>query len=155
MSNPYAGFTDSTDVVTKYILDKLSASAATLGADPRKSFYYGDQVLVPTTPAFCVIPGPETSQYDGVGGRPVIITFQTFVMVYAYKVQDVQLNMRTALQLATTVKHIIHPDVRLGGNVIDCFCSNVDPGYAVRRGDLIAAARMTFRSRSKVVLNPT
>jgi hypothetical protein len=153
MPNPYASFTDSVDVITKYILDKLIANASTLGADPRKGFYYGDQQLVPITPAFCVIPGPESSQYDGVGGRPVMITFQTFVMVYAYKVQDVQLNMRTAMQLAVSVKHIIHPDVRLGGNVIDCFCSNVDPGYAVRRGDLVAAARMTFRSRSKVLLN--
>jgi hypothetical protein len=155
MSNPYAGFTDSVDVVTQTILDKLIANASTLDVtDVNKSFFYGEQELLPTTPGFCVVPGPESSQYDGVAGRPVVITFMTFVMVYAYKVQDVQQNTKTAMQLATAVKGVIHPDVRLGGIVIDCFCSNVEPGYAIKRGDLIAAARLTFQSRSKVLLNP-
>jgi hypothetical protein len=153
MAPPY-GFTDSTDVVATYILDLLVSQAATLGVDPQKGYYFGEQDLIPTSPVICVVPGPESSEYDGVGGRPVVVTFQTYVMVYVDKIQDIQVSTHSAMQLATAVKRVVHPDTRLGGNVIDCFCANVEPGYAVRRATLMAAARLTFRSRSKVLLNP-
>lgn len=151
---PSYGFTDSTDVVASYILDKLIANSSTLNVDPQKGYYFGEQDLIPTSPAICVVPGTETSVYDGVGGVPVIITFLTYVMVYVDKVQDIQVSTHGAMQLAALVKRVIHPDTRLGGNVLDCFCSNMEPGYAIRRNSLMAAARLTFRSRSKVLLNP-
>lgn len=153
MAPPY-GFTDSIDVVSTYILDLLVSEASTLGVDPQKGYYYGEQDLIPTSPTICVVPGPESSEYNGVGGRPVLITFQTYVMVYVDKIQDIQISTHSAMQLAAAVKRAIHSDVKLGGNVLDCFCANAEPGYAVRRTSLMAAARLTFRSRSKVLLNP-
>jgi hypothetical protein len=79
--------------------------------------------------------------------------FQTFIMVYYGKIQDAQQNTHQSLILANTIKHLFNQDFTLGGNVIDTFCSNIDPGVAVRMGALMDATRMAYRSRSKVTLN--
>lgn len=151
---PYDSFTDSLDVVASYILTLLKASASTLGVDSSRGFYFGEQELLPTTPCISVVPGPETDVYDGVGGRPVMITFLTYVLLYVEVVRDIQLNTHQAAQLTTLVKHVVHADKNLGGNVLDCLCIQVEPGYALKKGSLAAAARLTFRSRAKKILNP-
>lgn len=151
---PYDAFTDSSDVVATYILNLLQSSASTLGIDPERGFYFGEQDLLPTSPAICVLPAPETSAYAGAGGRPVMIQFQTYVMVYVDIIRDVQLNTHQATQLTTAIKHVVHADKNLGGNVLDCYCVQVEPGYALKKGALMAAARMNFRSKAKKILNP-
>lgn len=154
MPTPYDSYTDSIDVVASYILSLLEASASTLGVDSARGFYYGEQELIPTTPGICVVPGPETDVYDGVGGRPVMITFLTYVVLYVDVLRDIQINTHQATQLATLVKRVVHADKNLGGNVLDCLCIQVEPGYALKKGSLMAAARLTFRSRAKKILNP-
>jgi hypothetical protein len=158
MVAPY-GFTDSTEVVANYLYTQLGlpANMATFtdaGGTAIQAAWYGDDTqLLPTTPCLSIIPGPENSSYNGVGGRPVLMTFTTFVMVYYAKIQDQQQNVHGALAIANKVKRFVNTDISLGGNVLDCFCSAVDPGVAVRNGALIEAARMTFTSRAKVNLN--
>ena len=154
MPTPYDAYTDSIDVVASYILSLLKASATTLGVEPARGFYYGEQELIPTTPGICVVPGAEADVYDGVGGRPVMITFLTYVVLYVDVLQDIQLNTHQAAQLSTLVKHVVHADKNLGGNVLDCLCIQVEPGYALKKGSLMAASRLTFRSRAKKILNP-
>ncbi len=157
MPNPYTT-TDSTEVVANYIYTQLLANMATLqdaGGTAVQAVWYGDDSsLMPTTPCLTVIPGPESSQYQGVGGRPVMMTFTTFVMVYYGKLQDQQANVHGSLQIAKAIKSFIHSNITLGGNVIDCLCTAAEPGVAVRNGAMIDATRMTFTSRSKVLLNP-
>jgi hypothetical protein len=155
MPNPYAGYADATEVVANYLLNMITVGASALGVDPTKGVWYGDQTLLPTTPLLCVIPGPEAAVPQGAGGRPMQMTFTTFVMVYYGKVQDQQLNIHASLTLANAVKRLVHTDPFLGGNVINCYCSAVDPGIAAKGGALIDATRMAFQSRSKVVLNPS
>lgn len=154
MPTPYDAYTDSTDVVASYILSLLQAGASTLGVDASRGFYYGEQELLPTSPCISVVPGPEVSAYDGVGGRPVMITYQTYVMIYVDVLRDIQLNTHAAMQLGTLVKHVVHADKTLGGNVLDCFCAQVEPGYALKKGTLMAASRLNFRSKAKKILNP-
>lgn len=160
MPNPYAAYTDSNEFVANYLYQKFLANAGPSGfnlggvAQGQPGVWYGDTSgLLPSTPLLCVIPGPEQSVYQGVGGRPVLMTFTTFVMVYYGKVQDQQANVHASLTLANAVKRFVNPDITLGGNAIDCMCAAIDPGVAVKGGALIDASRMTFRTRSKVTLN--
>ncbi|SRR5216684_1021477 len=155
MPNPYAAYTDSTEFVANYVLNAIKAGAATLGlTDAVNQVWYGDQVLLPETPAVCVVPGPETDTPNGAGGRPVRIDFRTFVMVYYGKVQDQQLNVHASLGLANQIKRLMNADPTLGGNAIDAYFSNIDPGVSAKQGGLMDATRMTLLTKSKVVLNP-
>jgi hypothetical protein len=160
MPTPYSAYTGSTEFVANYLYTKLLANAGPSGfnlggvANGQAGVWYGDTSgLLPATPMMCVIPGPTSSVYNGVGGRPVLKTFTTFVMVYYGKVQDQQANVHASLTLADAVEKFVNPDITLGGNVIDCMCAAVEPGVAVKGGALIDATRMTFRTRSKVTLN--
>lgn len=156
MPTPYAGYVDSTEAVTTYLYNILLTNASALGVDSSTGVFYGDQMLLPTTPALCVVPGPETGMPNGAGGRPMLMVFLTYVMVYYEKIQDIQLNTHASLVLANTVKRLIHQDPTLGNTVINCYCSGVEPGVAVKGPgrSLMDASRMVFNSRSKVVLNP-
>lgn len=164
MGTPYSAYVDSVEDVANYLYDTmLSNKTAFQYTDPSSSttyvvqdVWYGDQSgLIPHLPCLCVVPGPEASQYNGVGGRPVMMTFQTFVMVYFGKIiGDHQLNVHASLSLARTIKRFMNQDVTLGGTVIDSFCSAIDPGVAIRGGAMIDTSRMQFTARSKVLLNP-
>jgi hypothetical protein len=145
---PYST-TDSNEVVASYVLGLIQGAATANGI---KGVWYGDQRKVPQTPTVCVVPGPETSTYNGVGGRPVMKVFTTYVMVYFSKVQDNQANIHGSLTLAQALARVIHADGTLGGNVIDVLVTNLDPGIAFKTGSLMDASRLTLRSRSKVVL---
>jgi len=161
MPSPYAGYADATETITNYFYTAVVGNAASLGLPvvgvktdgTPNSVWYGDQTILPVTPAVCVVPGPEQSVYNGVGGRPVMMTFTTFLVVYFGKIQDAQQNTHQALALANTIKRFFNIDITLGGNAIDTMCAAVDPGVGIKQGALIDAARMTFRTRSKVTLN--
>jgi hypothetical protein len=162
MPNPYAAYTGSIEVLNNYIFNKLLSNAGPSGFNlggvatgNQPGVWYGDvSGLLPSTPVICLVPGPETSVYNGVGGRPVLKTFQTFVMVYYGKIQDQQQNVHASLTLAEQVELFMNSDITLGGIAIDCLCTAKQPGVAVKGGALIDATRLTFRSRTKVLLNP-
>lgn len=158
MVAPY-GMTDSTEVVANYLFTQLSnptnmATFLDTGGNPVLQVWYGDDSqLLPQTPCLSVLPGPESSSYNGVGGRPVLMTFTTFVMVYCSRILEQQANVHNSLTIANTVKRYVNTIITLGGNVLDIHCSSIDPGVAVRNGEMMDASRMTFTSRSKVNLN--
>jgi hypothetical protein len=155
MSSPYAQYSNSIEVVSNYLLTLLQSNATALSVDPTRGFLYGDQSgLLPVTPMLCVVPGPRTSSYNGIGGRPVLSTFQTFVMVYYGKLQDLQQNVHASLTLANQVENVVNADPTLGGHAIDCLCSDQTPGVSMKGGALVDTTRMVFRTRAKVALNP-
>ncbi len=158
MSTPYSTLADSTEVVGNYVLTQLKNNAVQFtdaNGNAVQDVWYGDMSgLLPHMPCLCVIPGPERSVYNGVGGRPVLMQFLTYVMVYAGQIIDMQQNVHASLTIANKIKRFMNTDVRLGGNVIDCFCSAIEPGVAVRGTAYIDATRMAFQSRTKTLLNP-
>ena len=155
--SPYTGLTDSTEVIANYLYTQLQANMSSFtdsSGNAAQDVWYGDDsYLLPRTPALCVVPGPEVSVYNGVGGRPVMMTFTTFVMVYYGKLQDHQLNVHGSLTIANSIKRFINADVTLGGNAIDSFVAAIDPGVAIKGGAMLDTTRMTFKTRSKVTLN--
>jgi len=143
--------TDDNEVVASYIFNLIKTNASALGL---KTVLYGDHDLIPHTPAVCVVPGPESTIYNGVGGRPVMITFETYALVIYNKLQDIQANLHSCGTLATQVKRLVHTDPMLGippnQLVIDCMCTDNEPGIVIKGGQLSPANRLTFSSRSKV-----
>jgi hypothetical protein len=145
-----AALTDSSEVVANYIYDKLNdpTNKTALGVI---DVWYGDQTLLPHTPALCVYPGSKKREFQGATFR-TMNTIETYVMVYFGKIQDVQQNLHLATALAESVETLVHSDLRLGGNVIAVLCTSNEPGVINRNGIWITGARLTFESISKTTL---
>jgi hypothetical protein len=142
--------TDSSEVVATYIYNKLNdpTNKANLAVS---SVWYGDQQLLPTTPAVCVVPGEKRREFQGATFR-TLNDIQTYVLVYFGKIQDIQANLHSAMQLAEAIELLVHQDLLLGGNVISCLCNIIDPGVISKGGVWVMGARMTFQSVSKTTL---
>lgn len=142
--------TDSAEVVATYITNKLSdpTNMANLGL---QSVWYGDQHLLPKTPAACIVPGEKRREFQGATFR-TLNDIQTYVLVYFGKIQDIQQNLHSAMQLAEAIELLVHQDLLLGGNVISCLCNIIDPGVINKGGVWVMGARMTFQSMSKTTL---
>jgi hypothetical protein len=163
MPSPYAGLTDDSEVVANYLLNAFTGAMSTFTDNgnpptPIQAIWYGNQTsLLPTTPCMTIVPGPQSSAYNGIGARPVLMTFQTFALVYYGKIQDVQLNTHASLTIANKVKRFQNTLGNFGGLVIDCMCTAVDPGVAFLGtagiGALYDTTRLTFVARTKVTLD--
>lgn len=142
--------TDSSEAVANYIYTKLNdpTNKTNLGVS---STWYGDQTLVPDTPAVCVAPGPKKREFQGATFR-TLNTFETYVWVYFAKIQDIQQNLHGATQLADDIETLIHGDLTLGGNVIAVICTQNEPGVINKGGVWVMGARLTFESMSKTTL---
>jgi hypothetical protein len=139
--------TDSTETIANYIYTKikLPANMTSLGLS---SVWYGDQELLPVTPAVCVSPGPKQREFQGATFR-TLNTIETYALVYYGKIQDIQVNLHSATTLADSIETLIHSDLTLGGNVIAVLCTQNEPGVINKAGVWVMGARLTFQSTSK------
>lgn len=139
--------TDSSDVIATYIYNKLNnpTNKTALGA---QDVWYGDQELLPHTPAICVNPGTKKREFQGATYR-TLNTIETYVMVYFGKYQDVQTNLHGATQMADAIETLVHSDLLLGGNVIAVLCVQDEPGMVNKAGVWMLGARLTFESMTK------
>lgn len=137
--------TRSEEVVASYILGLLQNAPVDLGI---QQVFYGDQTLLPKTPAVCVAPGNKTRSWSGATLRTENM-FETYVFVYYGKIQDVQLNTHAAQTLADAVEDLVMADIKLGGIVIWTLCTQNEPGMISKQGSLMIGNRLTFQSMSK------
>jgi hypothetical protein len=148
--------TDSSEVIATYVTDLLIANKAGFPT-PVEDVWYGDQILLPHTPALCVMPGVKTREYQGASLR-TLNTIETLVFVYFDKLIDVQENLHGCSALADAVELMIQTnngsDNTLGGIVTSVLCQQNEPGTTVKQGALMMAARLSFRSTSKTMLLP-
>jgi hypothetical protein len=142
--------TDSSEVIATYIYTKLNnpTNKTALGL---VDVWYGDQDLLPHTPAACVAPGTKQRQFQGATFR-TLNTLTTYILVYYGKIQDVQQNLHSATSLADNIETLIHSDLLLGGNVVSVLCTQNEPGMISKAGALLMGARMTFESQSYTTL---
>lgn len=150
--------TDSVDVVTQYIIDKIKAACiandivtstnVALAAD---DVYYGDQEKFPRTPSVCVDPGNRQRALQGVSYR-TDNNFTIYILVYHAMLQDNQVTRKEVQQLAEAIETLLHADPTLGGNVIHSFCSLNESGYVYRNSTMYRTNRMTFEPYSKTRL---
>lgn len=111
--------TDRSEVVASYIYNMMLAQKATLSV---ADVWYGDQSLIPRMPALCVSPGNKKREFQGATFR-TLNTFETYILVYFGKIQDVQQNLHASTDLADSIETVVHSDLRLGGNVISVICT--------------------------------
>lgn len=137
--------TDSSEVIATYVYDMVSAAKSDLGL---QDVWYGDQELLPHTPAACVIPGNKRREFAGASYR-TMNTFETYVLIYYGKIQDIQANLHASTAIADSVETLVHSDLTLGGNVISVICTQDEPGMVTKSGVLMVGARLTFESQSK------
>jgi hypothetical protein len=143
--------TDSSEVVANYIFGILQGVADTFSPESIQDVFYGDQSLLPKTPAVCVVPGVKNREFQGAS-LCTLNTFVTYVYLYYEKLQDAQLNVHGCTALADAIEKFVHADFKLGGNVVYVICEQNEPGIATKQGDLVMAARLQFRSMSKTML---
>lgn len=142
--------TDSAEVIANYIYQKLldPTNMTNLGL---QATWYGDQQLLPTTPAVCVAPGNKKREFQGATYR-TLNEIETYVWVYYGKIQDAQQNLHAATALAEGIETLVHSDLKLGGNVISVLCTQNEPGMINKMGVWMMGARLTFASMSKTTL---
>jgi hypothetical protein len=140
--------TASAEVVATAIKAAIDAHMASLGIE---ATYYGDQTILPVTPAVCITPGNKSRGFQGAS-LMTENTFESYVFVYFGKVQDVQQNLHSAQTLADAIEPIVQADMTLGGIVIWTICTQNEPGIINKQGSLLMGNRMTFQSYSKTRL---
>jgi hypothetical protein len=115
--------------------------------------WFGDQNLLPQTPAACVI----MSEWDRMlVGEPrrVDQTTNVFVVIYHNAVQDTQANELEVNQLAERVAKFIDDDSTCGGLVIHSFVTRYEPGYrTLGQNNKYRSTRLTWTGLSRFSLN--
>lgn len=148
--------TDSVDVITQYVIDKLRANASLLKTSTNiavdaQDIYYGDQEKFPRTPSVCVDPGNRQRTLQGVSFR-TDNAFTIYILVYHARIQDNQITRKEAQQISEAIETLLHQDPQLGGNVVHSFCSLNESGYVYRTGTMYRTNRITFEPYSKTRL---
>lgn len=143
--------TEYTSVVAKAIFDKLLLNIDTLKL---QDVLYGNQLMIPRSPAVVVTPGPKRRDLVGVqgpGGR-THNTLVVYVDVLDSKVDDETTQRLILDQTAETIERKIHEDVTLGGIIIHGFFKVWNPGETFIQGGMFRTVRMTFEGQSRTLL---
>ncbi len=139
--------TENFSVVATYIQDLLAETESLQLTD----VFYGDQELIPRTPAACVESGLYSRQYAGVPLRTeneIIVN----ILVYFAKIQDVQVTRLQCDQKAEDIMRVLHANVTMGGLVINGWVSSIEPGYSMRNKVLMRSARITWTGKTKTMV---
>jgi hypothetical protein len=151
MTSPYADTVHGKlTVLCDYVFDRLTANKVDIGTGIEDVFY-GDQTMIPRTPALCLEPDGKKRELQGVPRRTENM-YTMYIILYVSKVDDTQANARDALVLAEAVEDFLHADPTLDDRVIHSFCTEVEPGYRTRQGTRYRACRITFQAINKTVL---
>ena len=151
--------TDSLDLVTQYIVDKIVTAAAAgaiksadnLAVLTPGNVFYGDQVKYPATPAIAVEPGGRPRTLMEVSYRTEN-NFSVFIMCYHAGIQDNQLTRKQIQQISEGIETLIHQDPQFGGLLVHGFCENNDSGYVYRQSTMYRTNRISFSGYSKTRL---
>lgn len=140
--------TDSLETFAVTIQSLIEARQSDLGI---ADVWYGEQTKLPRTPSVEVITGQKTRNLAGAPRR-ISNLFECFVMIEAGQVQDTQLNLHLAGQLAESIETILHADPTLGGIVINALVVRTEFGVAERSKTEYRAARLTIQAESRTLL---
>lgn len=142
---------DPTDSLVTYALTIQNLIAAAQTDLAISDIWYGEQTKIPRTPAVEVITGQKVRNPAGAPRR-VENLFECFVLVQAGQVQDAQLNLRLAEQLAESIETILHTDPTLGGIVFNNTVVRIESGVSTRSKTEFRAARLTVQAKSLTLL---
>jgi hypothetical protein len=140
--------TDSLVVVSEYLFDLITQNKTPLGL---QDIYYGDQALIPRTPALCVESDTKTREIDGAPRR-TLVQLNTFLILYHSPVKDIQKTRKDVDILAEAVETLVHADAQMNHLVIHSLVTTMQSGYAMKTGTQIRSCRLTVQATSQVLL---
>lgn len=142
--------------IVQAVYDLLVAAAPSLGIASNNGVYdvyYGDQVNVPRTPAICVEPAAMRRELQGASNPPRMLnSFNVLIMVYLQELGGIQKLNKDKDLLLDKIQDALHADYTLGGKVLFGYCSDIDPGYAVRSNVLMRCGKISFTATNKSFL---
>lgn len=132
--------------VADYLKNALEA-ATQLGFE---DVFFGDQEMIPRTPAVAVDPSDMQRDLAGVAtGGMTLNTMTVYVYIYHGPLQSPQITRRECDQLAEAVMEQLHKDLQLGGLVIHGYCTSLESGAASRGSVMLRTHRITWQGISK------
>lgn len=153
MASPVSPHTHKSTVLAKAIEQKLVDNMGTLGL---LDVLYGDQLMLPKSPAAVVTPGVKNRPLMGVsapGGR-VENRMTVFIDVLSQDALSSEADARLQLQqLAEDVEDTLHEDVTMGGIIIHGYVNIWDPGTTFIQASKFRTVRMTYIGISKTYLS--
>lgn len=127
----------------------LEANKVTLGL---QDVWYGDQALVPRTPAVAVEPGTKDVQLNNAFRRPEA-EMTVYILVYHATFGSPQDNRRDADLLAEEIEDLLNNQNQMSGLVIHSYVSRVESGYATKNNTMMRSTRLTFTGLTKYQLS--
>lgn len=151
--------TDSILVVADRVYTILNAVKGTLtyGSITLQDVWFGDQLLLPRTPALCVQPGIMRRPLAGVPAQTENM-IDTTLLLYHAKVDEQQTALRETIGLAEVIEKYLHINhlqlLNASGDRLTThsFVTEKDPGYVYRSGTLYHAVQMNWYSLTKTRL---
>ena len=110
--------------------------------------FYGDQVLIPRTPAVCIEPTQKQREYAGVP-YATQNTLEVALLIYFCVLGNSQEARMDCDALAEKIEAKLHLDKQLGGLVIQGHCTQIESGYAQKNNVVIVTSRILWQGLSK------
>jgi len=141
--------TGSTKAFAKAVQTLLETNQVALGIE---QIFFGDQTRIAKTPTVCVEMGDkDVSLVSAFRGAEADIS--CYVIAYLAVFGSPQDNAEEAGDLADAIETVLHEDAQLGGLVLHCYVSRVEPGYATKGNSIMRAVRLTFKGQTKYQLS--
>jgi len=130
------------------LIAKLQENAVQLGLE---DVWYGEQDLIPRTPAVCVEPVDIDRTWSGTSTQTEN-KFQVHIILYVSTLKGAQTMRRETDKLAEQIADLINSDVNLGGLVLIGFVDKIEAGYNIKQGKLMWSSRLTWSALNKTFL---
>jgi hypothetical protein len=131
-----------------YVVTLLTTNKTVLGL---QDVYYGDQDLLPRSPAVCVEPNSKKQELNGAPRR-VRIELSVYVIIYVGAIATNQANRHASDELSEAVEAVLHADSQCGDRVIHSMVTENASGWSTKGGTPIRASRLNFEALSQAQL---
>lgn len=155
MTSPYALSDSTLEIAERFaqILDEVKETFFI------KDVWFGDQAMIPHTPAICVEPGVERRLLEGIPDMTRMEIDTTFLVYHSIVGREQQQAKKDSIAFAKNIQHYLHANhlilMSKDGTrqlTIHSFCTDFDPGYSYKPRTLYNAVQMTWTNITKVSL---
>jgi hypothetical protein len=142
---PTSSLVDVTDAIVTLL---KGPTAASLGL---KDVWYGDDDLIPNTPAINVTGNNKNTELAGTG-HLVYTNHTVYLTVFHSRLDAPQVTRRESDLLAEEVEALLHSDPTLGGLIIFGYVSALETGVASRGQVIMRSSRLTWTGQTRTRL---
>jgi hypothetical protein len=143
-------YSKNLSTITRAIYDLVEADKFNHGLE---DVFYGDQALIPRTPAVAIEPGQKTASLNGPGIRGRVRNdFIVYLLVYVAKITDEQENRLGSEELAESIEALLHDNTKLDGLISHGYVTSIESGYVQRGNSLMRSARITWTGFNETMI---